>query len=332
MLIIILSYYNKEINKEINMEKSKKLSSQNKINLSSINCHIDALIDNLDIHNIDKNIDLILDGGLFNGGYQMGCILYLKKLETNKIINIHRISGCSIGSLLGFCFLIDKIDLCIDNYKKIIEYLRENNNLKIFEKILRKIVINDDYCLDKINNKLFITYHEIKNTKQIVKNYYESKEELFETILKSCYIPYIINDELYYKGNYFDGISPYIFPKSDNRLIFINLISVDKFFESFIIKNEKNIITRLLTGIVDIDNLYHNKKTIFCSYIDKWKSYDYIILRLRNILFVLSLVSLEYIIKIYNNIPDNVKNGYIISNFKIIMKYLCNDFLKCYVL
>ena len=303
-----------------------------KINLNTINTHINSLIDNLDNKKIYKKIDLVLDGGLFNGGYQIGSVLYLKTLEKKKIINIERISGCSIGSFIGFCYLTNNIQYCINNYEDLLKCYRENNNFKLFKELLYNIVVKKDYSLDMINNKLYITYHEVKNTKKVTKNNYNSKEEIYESIIKSCFIPYMINDEYYYKENYLDGISPYIFEKSDKKIIFIKLLSLDKLFECFIIKNENNIITRLLSGIVDIDNLFHNKKTQFCSYVDNWKMNDYIKLRLRNIIFILIVFSIEYIIKFYNNIPEKIRNSYIIENIHMIINYMYKDFLKSHIL
>ena len=121
--------------------------------LNTINTHINALIDNLDNKKIYKNIDLVLDGGVFNGGYQVGAVLYLKILENKKIINIERISGCSIGACVGFCYLTNNIQECINIYDKLINCYRENYNLKLYKELLYDIVVKKDYSLDMINNK-----------------------------------------------------------------------------------------------------------------------------------------------------------------------------------
>ena len=65
----------------------------------------------------------------------------------------------------------------------------------------------------------------------------------------------MLNDEYYYKENYLDGVTPYIFKKSDKKIIFIRLLSLDKLFECFIIKNENNIISIYKNYI----NIYINK-------------------------------------------------------------------------
>jgi hypothetical protein len=70
-----------------------------------INEYVIKLIENLpdDIKNVKEpiKIDLVLDGGLFNGSYQVGALYFLKEMENRKYIKIERISGCSVGSIVG---------------------------------------------------------------------------------------------------------------------------------------------------------------------------------------------------------------------------------------
>ena len=73
--------------------------------------YIDAHVSNINIKNIPKNINLILDGGAFNGGSIVGNLLILKQLEKQGHIKIQKISGCSIGALLGLLFIIDKLKI-----------------------------------------------------------------------------------------------------------------------------------------------------------------------------------------------------------------------------
>ena len=80
-----------------------------------INEYVIILIENLpvDIKNVNEQIkmDVVLDGGLFNGSYQVGALYFLKEMENRKYIKIERISGCSIGSIVGFLYFIDSLDL-----------------------------------------------------------------------------------------------------------------------------------------------------------------------------------------------------------------------------
>ena len=41
--------------------------------------YINYLIENVNKNNISDKIDLVLDGGAFNGSYMIGCLMYLKK-------------------------------------------------------------------------------------------------------------------------------------------------------------------------------------------------------------------------------------------------------------
>ena len=81
--------------------------------LNPIKLYINTLIDNLNREKIPKNIDLILDGGAFNGGYQLGIIIYLKELENMKILNIDKISGCSVGAIMGAMYVSNCLDKSI---------------------------------------------------------------------------------------------------------------------------------------------------------------------------------------------------------------------------
>lgn len=301
------------------------------INSKIINTHIDLLIENLEKKNIYKNIDLMLDSGLFNGGYLIGSLLYLKQLDNKSIINVKRISGTSIGSLLGLAYLLNKLEYILEYYENILYDYTEKNNLNIVTKIVKNMIFETEFNIEDVNDKLFITFHEINQesgVKKIVKNNYSSKEDLYENIIKSCFIPFLITDEYYYKEKYFDGITPYIFEESNNKRLFINLLpTISSAMESFILKNENNVITRLLNGVIDIDNLLHKKKTIYCSYLDNWSSDKYIILRLRNILVVFIISVIYYIIKIINNIPDKIKKSYISENIYVIINCMLKEFI-----
>ena len=80
-----------------------------------INDYVVKLIDNLpdDIKNVKKpqSIDLVLDGGIFNGSYLVGALYFLKEMEKRNYIKIERISGCRIGSIVAFLYYIDGLEL-----------------------------------------------------------------------------------------------------------------------------------------------------------------------------------------------------------------------------
>ena len=103
-----------------------------------MNILINTLIKNIPQENIPKEIDLVLDGGAFNGLYMLGGLFYIKEMEKRNKIIVKRISGCSIGSALGILFLIDKMHLSINVFHYIYKYLRKHQDLKKMPLILRK--------------------------------------------------------------------------------------------------------------------------------------------------------------------------------------------------
>ena len=82
-----------------------------------MNTYIKSLIENIPPEQVVSNtgnvtkIDLVLDGGAFNGMFMIGSLFYIKELEDQNKIIIDRISGCSIGAFLGAMYLLNRMDL-----------------------------------------------------------------------------------------------------------------------------------------------------------------------------------------------------------------------------
>jgi hypothetical protein len=254
-----------------------------------IESHIKKLIDNLphlqDENNFYKNnnkpitLDLVLDGGIFNGSYLIGALLYLKEMEKRKYVKIERISGCSIGSLVAFIYLIDKLELMEKLYG--IFFSNFKNNYKLNKLLELELYLNEyipNNICDIINNKLYITYHNIKKNKKIIKKIYKSKREIIDTIIKSCFVPYLINGEQLYKNKYIDGINPYIFDNDSNnknnnnkKILYLDLFGYDKINNLINVKNEKTNYHRILSGVLDIHLFFlKSSSTPMCSYIENW--------------------------------------------------------------
>ena len=157
--------------------------------MSIYNNFCNKLIDNL---NKNENkvivIDLILDGGAFKGTYLLGALYYLKVLQERKFIKINRVSGCSIGALLGCLFLLNKLELF------------EKNDFK------------------KLNDRLFINYYNIEKKKEKLISNYKSNIELSNFLKYTSFIPYFINGKTHYHGN-IDGSKPYIFKNLNDSTI-----------------------------------------------------------------------------------------------------------------
>ena len=137
------------------------------MNQNILNKYIEALIDNVNPKNIPKEMDIVFDGGAFNGSIGQGILLYIKSLTKKYNIKINRVSGCSIGAVLATIFL-SNITYDYDGYFKIIsKSLKKNINLKKYNIILKKIIFKEikDDNLTHLNNRLFISYYDMKKKK-----------------------------------------------------------------------------------------------------------------------------------------------------------------------
>jgi len=243
--------------------------------------YIEKFIENLpeDFKN-NKNpikLDLVLDGGIFNGSYLIGALYFLKEMEKRNYVKICRISGCSIGSIVAFIYIIDCLDILELLYDTTLKQLEMNHNLNTVLE-LHKLLdshIPDDVC-DKVNNKLYVTYTNIQKRTKKVKFIYKTKEEIINTIIKSSYIPFLIDGNLLFENKYIDGINPYIFKiKNDRKILYLNLYGYDKIKYLLNIKNEKTNFHRILSGLLDIHNFFIKQtNTDMCSYINEWNILD----------------------------------------------------------
>jgi hypothetical protein len=296
--------------------------------IEEINKIIDIFIENLPDHlKNDKNpmfIDLILDSGMFNGGYLLGTLYFLKEMEKRNYIKITRISGCSIGSLAGFLYLTDNLDLSDTFYNIITQYFKENYNFKNYEETIKNLLndkINEN-VYNKINNILFIKYNNIKKGAQI-KSFYKNKDEIINTIIRSSFLPYIIDGNILYKEKYLDGFNPYIFKKrSDRKIIFFDLSGLDKIHLIFNIKNEKNTLERSLIGLTEIYMFFIKQSdTSMCSFVNDWNHYKtarfYIRCLLEKIIcyiiyfifFVKKYINIKYYNNFFYKILSNVSHN-----------------------
>ena len=285
------------------------------MNTNIINTHVKLFINNLpeDLKN-NKNpiqIDLILDGGIFNGSYLIGALYFLKEMEKQNYIKINRISGCSIGSVIAFIYMIDSLDISENFYNIVLEQLKTTHRLNISNILydFLKDRIPDDIC-NKVNKKLYITYYNLKINKKKVKHVYKNKKEIVNTILKSSYIPFIMDGNILFKQKYIDGINPYIFKiKNNNKILHLDLFGSDKIKYLINIKNEPNNFHRILSGLLDIHNFFiKQSNTDMCSYINDWSLFDKIRILLKTFIekILIYFVSIVVIIKKY--IPNEIED------------------------
>ena len=299
---------------------------------------IDRLIDDLPDHLKDPNnpleIDLVLDGGAFNGSFLTGALFFLKEMEKRNFIKIKRISGCSIGSCVGFLYLIDCLDLNITLYNDVIQHFKKNYNLEIYKnlKFLLAGRIPKDVC-NIVNKKLYITYNDIQKGKKRVKCKYKNEDEIFDTIIRSSFFPYLIDGNFTHKNKYTDGFNPYFFKHNPNRkILFLDLSGLDKLIYIFNIKNEKTNFFRVLSGLLDIHVFFtKQKETSMCSYVNEWTILNNMRFGIRLILekIICVIVYLIALIKKYldsnmlNNISYKIANRIVYDIFIIMLEKYC---------
>jgi hypothetical protein len=281
------------------------------------------------------NVDIVFEGGLFNGSHQLGFLSYVKQMEKQQLIKVKRLSGCSIGSIAAFLYFTDiTLDENIDFISNVLyKHMKKYHNINFFNKawkfFLKRLPSN---FLDIINGRLYITYMDVSKNKQIVKSTYSSIDDLFETIRRSCSVPYIIDKTLFYNGKYFDGLYPFIFkPKKDRKIINLNIINVEKFNYFISIKNEKNNVYRVIDGILDTHIFFStNFNSSMCSYVNDWSFITNIKHYLLVNFFKLCILIFHYFylfIKIFKKYSSNVVIIEISNQlFIIICKFIFTAF------
>jgi len=298
--------------------------------------YVNRLIENLPEESKKlQHIDLVLDGGMFNGSYLVGALYFLKEMEKRNYIKIERISGCSIGSIVGFLYYIDALDMMPNLYKIVNKEFKTKhtlNTLKCLKQYLNE-KIPDDICL-KIKNKLFICYNDIKKRKKVVKSNYKNVDHLIDTIVRSCYVPFLIDNNMIYKKKYIDGINAYIFKKQENRkILHMELFGYDKFIYAINIKNEKNNFHRILSGLLDIHGFYIKKtNTPMCSFVNDWSVMDKFNYSLKLIGENICLYIIYTIIYLKKFVPEEIKDNFVIKLATKIVFDLFSTILETYCL
>jgi len=291
--------------------------------------YINKLIDNLP--DMIKNpgsplqLDLVLDGGLFNGSYLVGALYFIKEMEQRGYVKVKRISGSSIGSIIGFLYFIDALDEASSLYEMLLADFKKKHNLTFIKTLKERLhhKIPGDVC-SIVDNKFYISFTNVKKRKKIVKKTYKNMDEIIDCIIKSCFIPGLIDGNIVYKGRYIDGLNPHFFKiNSTNptkKVLFMNLNSLDKILGSINVKNEKTNLHRILSGMLDIHVFFiKGSSTRMCSYVNHWSISDHVYIYFRYliekiivyIVFLLNYISSNNILQaVQSNLSYDVLTAY----------------------
>lgn len=274
-----------------------------------IHQYVTKLVDNLpdEIKNrkTPARLDLVLDGGMFNGSYLVGALHFLKEMERRNYVKVERISGASIGAIVGLLYFTDSLDKMDELYNVVHNELKTTHLLNCVLKI--KHYCPADKLAETVNHRLFVSYNNVDTCKKTVKHVYKSDDEVYDTIIKSCYLPFVIDTKLVYKQKYIDGITPYIFKTRLNaKVLYLDLCGYDKLFHMFNIKNETTNYHRILSGMLDIHSFYIKQTaTSMCCYVSEWSIYHRLV-RTGKYIYERIIV-------------------YFVCILSILSKYLCKD-------
>lgn len=295
-----------------------------------INDYVNKLIENLpdNIKNVKEpmKIDIVLDGGLFNGSYHVGALYFLKEMENRKYIKIERISGCSIGSIVGFLYFIDSLDLVPKLYDLTNKEFRQTYRFNLIKELKSLLIehIPSDIC-DRVNGKLFITYHNISKGSKPVKSTYKDVDDIINTIIRSSYIPYLIDGNILYENKCIDGITPFIFKERVNKVLYLDLFGHDKLCDLLNIKNENTNYHRILYGLLDIHRFFiKESNTPMCSYVNDWTNYHMCFNYLKHIIERITTFMIHILLFIKPFITDEFKKTIL---YKILSKISYDIFI-----
>jgi len=284
-------------------------------------------------------IDIVLESGAANGFYQLGILFYLAALERKKIIKINRISGSSIGAIIGFYYFSNNLESLIEDYSKLKCHFKKNLNLSILKSILKeKIDKLNDEDIQKLNDKLFVVYHNISKYRQTLQTTYKNRDDLLACLLKSAHIPYITNGDGYYIENnekFIDGGIPHIFLNRQYgekiKILYVNITHFSVLSGFLSVKNEQNMFERLLKSALDVHKFFvYKKSSQFCSYINDWSMLDYFILRFKQLFVILCCILFYLCYEIYHFLKPHLGNLYLINFFSPFIENIFRDILLFY--
>ena len=238
---------------------------------------IENLPDNFKTCKTPLRIDLVLDGGVFNGSYLVGALGFLKEMERRNYIKIERISGCSIGAMAAFLYYIDAMDLMVSLYETANTEFKSTHQMTFLKEFKQHVIARtpEDIC-ERINGKLFVCFHNIVKGTKKTRCKFKNIDDLICTLIKSSFVPYLIDGEILYKNACIDGINPYMFdPVPHKQILHLDLFGYDKIGHFFNVKNEKTNHHRVLSGLLDIHSFFiKGHSTPMCSFVNEWSIWN----------------------------------------------------------
>jgi hypothetical protein len=180
---------------------------------------------------------------------------------------------------------------------------KKTNQLTIIKNLKKHVIhLIPDNFEEIFNKKLFVSYYNLKQNKKVVKQTYKSKDDLIESIIKSSFLPFLIDGNICYKKKYVDGINPYLFDTEKGvKMLHLDLFGFDKCIYMFNIKHEKSSTHRILSGLLEVHNFFvKQNNTSMCSYVNDWWLNYKIYFLTRVVLEKIVVFVIIWLIKTYN--------------------------------
>ena len=302
-------------------------------NTSLLKEYVKALVQNINKQSLPKKIDLVFSGGAFNGFFSMGAAMFVLELKRQGLIKIGRLSGCSIGSVVALlCLVKDAADEDIDEwFTDMVTCIRTDHNLTKYHNIVRdgimKLLPEDDMSL--VNGRLFINFYDLKKKRKRVVSKYRNRDHLIECVLRSGYLPHIIDGNTRYKDRYLDGITPYIFSASPGvEILFVEIMTLNKLCHFIPHKTEINPQSRLLIGVADANEFFTLGRSDMCSYVRLWSTSRIAALYGRDLLYMIIHAIIELLVGLQEYIPAKVSDSIIYSGIANILKELSCEAMR----
>jgi predicted patatin/cPLA2 family phospholipase len=299
---------------------------------------VDALTTNIQNNDIPDSLDIILEGGAMNGSFHIGALCYLKSLEKSNKTKIMRISGVSCGALIGAMFLTSELHNIEEYYLKLTDCLLSSGNFSFLKKciddFLEKI---DNTKLKSLTNRLYISYVDLNTQERVVISKYDNNDDLRNALIKTSFLPGLIDGSITTKDKCIDGGVPYIFPNDiikrqtpSYKTLYLRLITLNMLKNSISTKGEINTARRAIEGIQNVHDLLKLKMSnSYASFVEDWSKYEIIHFSLINISWWIITYSVFILSWFYNDIvPTKVKEHKITLRTKGIIMELWNDYIS----
>lgn len=249
-----------------------------------------------------NKIKLVISGG----GNQLSYLLGIKKYIEDNNIDIDKLSGSSVGSIM-ICLIKCKVsnEKIIREYSKLSEQKDKDkmNSLKIFIKNVLpkeayKLCSKDVYISTSLKNKNKFGF------KNVIFSDFKSNNQLINSILASCSFPYFINKKNYFKINndifidgFFSNNTPLIKKNNSIDQIIIKpylIMPLNKFIFSVNKKIDNKLINK---GYHDFKKFNEDKETLinFTITNNKYNTKLFIYL-------IFLIILLSYLFKLIKNI------------------------------